>query len=82
MPVPLLTAFQSFFQGQCVAGHRTRAVSEAVALGLTTTAAVLTAGVIDGGVTGIYVALAGSLLGYAAQVSWLRWRSRSLELGR
>ena len=78
IPHPGLTALQSYFQGLLVGAHRTRAVTEAVALGLATTAAVLISGVMAGSVTGLYVTIPAGVLGSSAQVVWLRWRCRGL----
>jgi hypothetical protein len=78
IPYPGLTALQAYFQGLLVSAHRTRAITEAVGLGLATTAAVLVAGVMAGRVTGLYVTIPAGVLGSSAQTLWLRWRCRGL----
>jgi len=74
--MPALAVAQSWFQGVLVHAHRTRPVTEAVVAGLAVAGVVLVAGIARGGVTGLYVGLAGSALGALAQTFWLWARSR------
>jgi hypothetical protein len=57
-------------------GGRTRGISESVAVYLVTSALVLAAGALWGGVTGLYVAMVAMVLSFATQDAWLWWRSR------
>jgi hypothetical protein len=76
LPAPGLNVFLSWYQGTLVHSRRTRAVTEAVAISLLTTGAVLAAGVAWGQVTGLYVGLAALWIGLLAQTAWLWQRSR------
>jgi hypothetical protein len=76
--VPGLTALQSFYQGAVVFGHRTRAVTEAMAVYLGAIAIVLGAGVAGQWSAGLYGATAAMAVGNAAQLLWLRRRARPL----
>jgi hypothetical protein len=75
--MPASSVVQSWYQGVLVHAHRTRAVTEAVVVGLTVAATSLLAGIAHGGITGLYVGLGGAALGALAQVAWLWWRSRA-----
>jgi hypothetical protein len=74
--VPGLTALQSWYQGLIVHSRRTRGVTEAIAVYVMTSGALLWAGVAQGGVTGLYVGLAAVAAGRLAQTIWLWVRSR------
>jgi hypothetical protein len=76
IPMPGLSAIQSLFQGTLVHEHRTRGVTESVAVLLLVTGAVLAAGVWFGRVTGLYVGLIAFALGNGAQAGWLMARAR------
>lgn len=76
LPVPGLNALQSWFQGTIVHSQRTRGVTEAVIVFLLVSAAIQWSGVAWGGVTGLYVGMAGFAVGYLAQTAWLWWRAR------
>jgi hypothetical protein len=78
LPLPLLGVLQSWFQGTILYGGRTRAITESVAIYLATSAVVLTAGVLWGGVTGLFVAMVALVLSFATQDAWLWWRSRTV----
>ncbi|MCP4535341.1 MAG: hypothetical protein GY831_29480, partial [Delftia sp.] len=71
LPAPGLNVFLSWYQGALVHSRRTRAVTEAVAILLLATGAVLAAGVAWGQVTGLYVGLAALWIGLLAQTVWL-----------
>lgn len=76
LPLPLLVVMQNWYQGAIVASRRTRGVTEAIAVFLMTTAAVLGAGVLWGSVVGLYVGLAAFSLATFTQTVWLWVRSR------
>jgi hypothetical protein len=76
LPIPLLSVAQSWFQGTILYGGRTRGITESVAVYLATSALILTAGVVWGGVTGLFVAMTAMALSFATQDAWLWWRSR------
>jgi hypothetical protein len=76
LPMPLLSVLQSWFQGMILYGGRTRGITEAVAIYLATTAFVLTAGVLWGGLTGLVVGMVAFVLSSTTQNVWLWWRSR------
>jgi progressive ankylosis protein len=76
--LPGVTAFQSLYQGTLVHAHRTRAVTESIVIYLATVMAVLAGGAHLPRMAGLYVGLAGSMIGNAAQAGWLWWRARPL----
>lgn len=77
--MPAQAVLQSWFQGQILHSRKTRAITEAVGIYLIVNTAVLGVGITLGGITGIYVALAGVVLGAIAQVAWLGLRSRRIH---
>ena len=76
LPVPGLTALQSWYQGAIVHSRRTGGITEAVATYLVGSGVILWAGVIWGRVTGLPVGLAAITVGRLAQTVWLWYRSR------
>jgi len=80
VPVPGLTALQSWYQGIIVHSRRTRAITEAVATYLLTSSAILWAGATLGNVTGLYLGLAAIAMGRLAQTAWLWYRSRRFSI--
>ncbi len=76
LPIPALTALQSWYQGSIVNSRRTRGITEAVVIFLVVNVTLLWAGVVWGQVIGLYVGLAAFTISSAAQTSWLWWRSR------
>lgn len=76
LPLPALSVLQSWYQGVVVHSRRTRIITEAVALSLVGTAAVLAAGVVWGGVVGLYVGVAALAFGDSLRTGWLALRSR------
>ena len=76
LPMPALTALQSWLQGAILHSRRTRGITESVAIFLAAIAAVLSAGVAWGRTTGLYVGLAGMVIATLAQTAWLWWRAR------
>ena len=78
LPLPAISAFQSWFQGAIVHSRRTRGITEATAIYLVCMCAALLAGVAWGQVAGLYVGLGASTVSIAAQLGWLWWRSRGV----
>ncbi len=76
LPMPALTALQSWYQGAILHSRRTRGITESVVIFLAVSAAVLSGGVAWGRVTGLYVGLAGLVAATLAQTVWLWWRAR------
>ena len=74
--MPAYQVAQSWFQGVLVAGGRTRAVPEAVALYALVAATLFGIGVEWNGVTGLYFAVIAFTSGGLTQTAWLWWRSR------
>ena len=74
--IPGLTVLQSWYQGTIVHSRRTRGVTEAVAIFLLTSSAILWGGVAWGQMTGLYVGLAALGVGALVQTAWLWQRSR------
>ena len=74
--IPALNAYQSWFQGAILHGKRTRGITEAVVVYLLSSAAVLSAGVIWGKTTGLYIGLAAFFISMFTQTIWLWYRSR------
>jgi hypothetical protein len=76
LPIPALTAFQSWYQGSIVNSRRTRGITEAVVIYLVVNVTLLWAGVIWGQMIGLYVGLSAFTISSATQTAWLWWRSR------
>lgn len=76
LPLPALTALQSWYQGAILHGRRTRGITESVVIYLVTSAVVLSLGVVWGQMTGLYVGLAAMGLSVLTQTAWLAYRSR------
>lgn len=76
LPMPALTALQSWYQGTILHSRRTRGITESVVIYLLVIAAVLVFGIAYGRITGLYVGLAGLVLATIAQTGWLWWRAR------
>jgi hypothetical protein len=77
LPLPALSAWQSWYQGVILNSRKTRGISEAVVLYLLTSGAVLVAGVIWGQIPGLYVGLAALTLSVFVQTIWLRIRGQN-----
>lgn len=75
IPMPGLNVLQSWYQGSILYGRRTRAVTESVALFLTTACATFILGIIWGKLPGLYVGLFAFSLSMCAQTAWLWHRS-------
>jgi hypothetical protein len=76
LPLPVLSAMQSWYQGVVLHSKRTRSITEAVLIYLGVTALILGAGIAWGGMTGLYVGLISMSLAEATRTVWLAWRSR------
>lgn len=75
LPLPAITAFQSWFTGALVHHRRTRAITEAVGLYLGVSSALLVAGALLDPFPGIHFALVAFVAGAIAQTVWLSRRS-------
>ena len=70
-----LTSFlHSYYQGLLVHAHRTRGITEAVAVGLTVTGLLLLVGIWTAAMPGASAAFAAITGGAIAQTVWLWWR--------
>jgi hypothetical protein len=76
LPIPALTALQSWCQGSIVNSRRTRGITEAVVIYLFANITLLWVGVTWGQAIGLYVGLAAFTISSTAQTAWLWWRSR------
>jgi hypothetical protein len=76
LPLPALTAFQSWFTGALVHRRRTRAITEAVGLYLVVSSSLLVLGAWLDPFEGIHFALAAFVAGGFAQTLWLGKRSQ------
>jgi len=75
---PGLSVLQNWFQGVIVNQRKTRVITESVIVFMGVTGAVLVWGAATAAFVGLYVGLAAFVIGQAAQVGWLWWRSRPL----
>ena len=73
LPLPGLTALQSWYQGLLVHERKTRGITESVVVCLLVASLFLILGVAWQGMTGIYLAQGALTLGGLAQTAWL-WR--------
>lgn len=73
IPLPALTALSSWFQGALMNCQRTRSITEAVSLSVTTVIALLTLGSLWGGAPGVYMAVIAFTVGSTVRNIWL-WR--------
>ncbi len=76
LPIPALTALQSWCQGSIVHSRRTRGITEAVVIYLVVNVVLLWAGVMWGRTIGLYIGLAAFTISTIVQTGWLWWRSR------
>lgn len=79
LPMPALSAAQSWCQGLILHDRRTRGITEAVIIFLLTCITVLSIGVAWGGATGLFVGLAAFVGAMILQTVWLWHRSRPAE---
>lgn len=75
LTIPGLRLLTAWYQGAIIAGRQTRGVLESVLIFLFTSAVTLGAGVVWGGVTGVYVGVVGMTLALATQAVWLAYRA-------
>jgi len=78
LPLPALTALQSWYQGGIMFGRHTRGITEAVVLYLITSVTMLSLGVLWGEMVGLFVGLWTMLLSGAIQTFWLGLRAQSI----
>lgn len=78
LPLPALSALQSWFQGQILHSRRTRGITEAVIIFLVVDAGILIGGIVWGGAIGLYVGLVAMVASMAAQTAWLGVRARAV----
>ncbi|HEY6196561.1 MAG TPA: hypothetical protein VI504_16140, partial [Candidatus Eisenbacteria bacterium] len=76
VPMGAVTVWQSYHQGALVHAHRTRAVTESMAVLLVATATVLGIGVAWHSLPGLGFAALALTAGGVAQIAWLAHRSR------
>ena len=76
LPLPALSALQSWYQGLILHGRRTRGITESVLVFLIFNTFLLWAGVAWGQATGLFVGLAALTVSTFAQTAWLWYRSR------
>lgn len=77
--MPALGVFQSWFQGSLLHGRKTRAITESVVIFLLTLSAILTAGVVWGQITGLYVGTFAFAFAILTQIIWQWYRSRRVR---
>lgn len=75
LAVPGLRLLTSWYQGVIIHGERTRGILESVLVFLAVAAILLGAGVVWGGMTGLYVGVIGTTVAMAAQAAWLAHRA-------
>jgi hypothetical protein len=76
LPMPAVSALQSWFQGAILHSRHTRGITESVGIYMLVVGIFLFAGVAYGQVTGLYVAMSAFTIGLILQTSWLWFRSR------
>jgi hypothetical protein len=79
LPVPALTVLQSWYQGILLHSRQTNGITEAVIIFLVTSSVALGAGVLWGGMVGLFVGLAALVTANLTQTAWLWIRSRLAE---
>lgn len=75
LAVPGLRLLTSWYQGAIIYGENTRGILESVLVFLVTAAVVLGAGVVWGGMIGVYVGMIGMTAALATQAAWLAHRA-------
>src|SRR5690606_14609002 len=75
LAIPGLRLLTSWYQGAIIYGENTRGILESVLVFLVTAAAVLGAGVVWGGMTGLYVGVIGMKAALATQAGWRGYRA-------
>ena len=80
IPIPLLTFLQSYYQGLAVNAHKTRMITESVAVYAIVMVVIIAIGVAmqpENGITAVMIATA---IGNLAQTLWLRFRCSQEQL--
>ena len=77
LPMPAMAVVQSYFQGVVLFSHKTRSITESVAIFLGMVALALIAGVLWGAITGLYVTALAWTAGEVVRTLWLWLRSRA-----
>ena len=78
LPMPILSVFQSWYQGALLYSKNTRGIPESMAIFLVTVLIILGLGVSNGNFIGLYVGLIGFSIANFTQTIWLWARSRSI----
>lgn len=77
LPQSGIAVLQCWYQGLIIYSRRTRLMTEAIIVSLAVEIALMTAGILTGRISGIYVAAFAFLVSYAAQIFWQYLRSRA-----
>ncbi len=77
LPLPAMSALQSYFQGAILHSRRTRGITESVIAYMVTVGMLLASGVVWGRMMGLYVGMVAFALGISLQTGWLFVRSRA-----
>jgi hypothetical protein len=76
LPMPALTVLQSWYQGLLMYGKKTSAITESVVIFILINSLILGLGVFWGQTTGLYIGLAGMVLGNLARTIWMWHRAK------
>jgi hypothetical protein len=79
VPLPALTAMQSWYQGAILHGRQTGGITESVVLYLVASAVIMIGGVLWGKATGLYIGLIALGFSTLIQTVWLWLRSREVR---
>jgi len=74
--MPALTALESWYQGVMVYSGRTGSIAQSVAVYLLISSVILGLGIVHGQVTGLYISLTATLIGFFMQTLWLHVQSQ------
>ncbi len=74
--MPALTALESWYQGVIVSSGRTGRITQSVAVYLLISSVILGLGIVHGQVTGLYISLTATLIGFFMQTLWLHVQSQ------
>ena len=74
--MPALTALESWYQGVMVSSGRTGSIVQSVAVYLLISSVILGLGIVHGQVTGLYISLTATLIGFFMQTLWLHVQSQ------
>lgn len=74
--MPALTALESWYQGVIVSSGRTGSIAQSVAVYLLISSVILGLGIVHGQVTGLYISLTATLIGFFMQTLWLHVQSQ------